>query len=391
MKTTKTLMALLIGCGLAVAQVQAGPESRSGNDRVKSQIKNLDNDSFELRTKAMEDLRASGEDARADLEEAKKSSSLEVRTRAETLLKELDAKKTPATGVKKGVKPLVPDEDRPTETPAAGKAPPRVEDFRDVHAYIDAMQKWMRDQMGKDQRFPTFVIPDMDLKLDEKDQGLDIAGTHVITTDMLGGSSVSVTHKDGETVTWKSGSDGVTLTVQKRNEAGETTSESWSGKDEEDFKKQHPDVWEKYHSGEGMMRTFTVQGGRRGQNVFRGQRDQGGVAPVAPPPPITALREIDGAGPFLGVTTSEVSVVLDKQLKLKGEGVVVESVSEGSLAERMGIKPYDVLVQLDGQVIHDRDDIIRTVRKKDAPAQSTARVMREGTVTELSAAREKAK
>lgn len=389
MKTTKVLMALLVGCGLAVAQVQAGPESRSGNDRVKSQIKNLDNDSFELRTKAMDDLRASGENARADLEEAKKSSSLEVRTRAETLLKELDAKKAP-TAVKKGVKPLVPDEDRQVETTPGTKAPPRIEDFRDARAYMEAMQKWMRDQMGKDQRFPSFVIPDMDLKLDEKDD-LDIAGTHVITTDMLGANSVSVTHKDGETITWKSGSDGVTLTVQKRNEAGETTKESWSGKDEEDFKKQHPDVWEKYHSGEGMMRTFTVQGGRRGQNLFRGQRDQGGLPPIAPPPPIAELREIESAGPILGVVPSEVPAVLDKQLKLKGEGVVIDSVGEGSLAERMGIKPYDVLLQLDGQVIHDRDDILRTVRKKDAPAQATARVVREGTVMELSAAREKAK
>ena len=112
MKLTNVLIALAFGCSLALAQVPGGTDTRPATDSIKTQIKNLDNDSFDVRTKAMEDLRAAGESARADLEAAKKSDSLEVRTRAETLLKELDDKKS---GVVRsgGLRPVLPGEETP--------------------------------------------------------------------------------------------------------------------------------------------------------------------------------------------------------------------------------------------------------------------------------------
>jgi S1-C subfamily serine protease len=52
----------------------------------------------------------------------------------------------------------------------------------------------------------------------------------------------------------------------------------------------------------------------------------------------------------------------------------------------------DLLVSLDGQSIHDRDDILRVLTQKNPPPTATAKVVREGAVVELSAVRtEKAK
>jgi hypothetical protein len=205
MKTTRILAALLLGCSLAAAQVQA-PESGAGT--IKTQIKNLDNDSFEVRTKAMDALRAAGEAARADLEAARKSESLEVRTRAETLLKDLDSKKAQAPVQKRAVKPLVPDDEKkpadkkPGETGAA--QPPRFEDFKDPNAYMQAMQKWMQDWMnrqigGEPRGWNIMRGPD---EKDWNEFTIETPGGQLVTS---GATSISVTHKDGETVTWKTG------------------------------------------------------------------------------------------------------------------------------------------------------------------------------------------
>jgi hypothetical protein len=386
MKTVKTFVAFLVGCGLAAAQVEVGAESRPGNDRVTSQIKNLDNDSFELRTKAMEDLRAAGEDARGALEAAKTSQSLEVRTRAETLLKELDAKKAPAAGQKKSVQPVMPDDER-KPGPVAGRAP-RPDDFQEPRAYIEAMQKWMNEQFKRDQRFPTFVLPDgQDLK-DLMENDLP-GGVHVITPDMtMGGHSVSVITRDGETTTWKSGPDGVNVKITKRGEDGKTVTEEYSAKDEETFKAEHPDLWERHHPKDADARMWL-----RGSPFARGEKGQTVIVPQPVRPGIPGndpFAELIGQ-PQLGVLVSPVPPVLDKHLKLKGEGVVVDSVVPDSLATRLGVRDLDVLVQLDGEVVRERGDIARVLRKKDAPATATARVIREGVQVDLSAPREKAK
>jgi serine protease Do len=111
-------------------------------------------------------------------------------------------------------------------------------------------------------------------------------------------------------------------------------------------------------------------------------------APIIPEEPVE-IGESDG--PRLGIIPSTVPPVLDKQLKLNGDGVVIDSVSEGSLAERLGIKAFDVLVRLDGQPVRSRADVVNLMQKKDAPATATVKVIREGAPLELSAPREKAK
>jgi hypothetical protein len=381
MKFTKFAVLASIACGLALGQETEGVTSRSDAGAIKAQIRNLDSDSFDARTKAMDELRAAGEAARSELEAARKSPSLETRSRAETLLKELDDKKAPGekpAGAlrgrpRAGVRPLAPDDEPTGEPKPSDRAAnvPQREDYPDPQAYVEALRKWME----KDNRFPNWVLPD---------GTLDRSFT-VIRPDMvqgMTGNSVSIEHVDGETRTFSSGPDGVTLKVERRDDAGKPTVESWSAKSVEELKEKHPDVWEKYHPANGGMtgQTWTL---RRGFDA--NPRNQV-VVPSMPLPPA-----LDDNQPKLGVIPSAVPPVLDKQLKLNGEGMVIDSVYPGSLAARLGIQELDVLVRLDGEVVRDRADIGRVLGRRSPAATVTARVIREGAPVDLSTPREKAK
>jgi PDZ domain len=396
MTLTKTVIALVLCSTLVLAQEPQGLGSRPSSDSVKTQIKNLDNDAFDVRTKAMESLRAAGEDARTDLEAAKKSQSLEVRTRAETLLKELDDKK--AGGAKlEGLRPVNPEEQTSGETrertAIRGGQVPRPEDFPDPNAYADAIRKWMDERMKND-RFPTFVLPDgRQLERNFKDFTVITPGRGTVGSGSFSYAQI----KDGEKMTYKSNADRVTIEIEKKDENGKPLPpETYTAKDTEEFKAKYPEVWEKYKPMEMGGLNWRVGGGQ-GQVMEIGP--QGGArtwAPIAPTPATpgwsTASPKIDLNAPKLGVMTSPVPPVLDRQLKLKGEGVVIDSVFPDSLASRLGLRELDVLVSLDGQVVRDRDDLLRVLTQKDPPATATAKVMREGAPVELSAPRgEKAK
>lgn len=371
MKIKNAFVAAIALAGLVLAQ-----ESRPTSDQIRAQLKQLDNDSFEVRTKAMEGLRAMGEDARAELEAAKKSDSLEVRTRAESLLKELDGRKS---GKKADLKPVSPDDEAHAGQQKAREGQPRPQDFGDQRAYVEALRKWFAEQMDKDSRFPKFVLPD------EKDWANAFSKDFVIVEpqEIGAGSMVITRQSNGETMSYKSGTDGVKLEVKRKNEAGETVVESWEAKDANEFKTKYPDVWEKYKPTEGSGRSWSV--------LSPGATGLWRTAPEKPlelPGRLVPLGPVAGSGPRFGVITTPVPPVLDKQLKLKGEGIVIESVSENSIASRMGITEHDVLLQINGQVIHDRDDVLRLMVKKDLPATMTAKIVREGAVMELSAPRE---
>jgi S1-C subfamily serine protease len=69
--------------------------------------------------------------------------------------------------------------------------------------------------------------------------------------------------------------------------------------------------------------------------------------------------------------------------------MVIDVVEPLSLAERLGIRPMDVLVSLDGRAVRHRGDIAEILSAQDAPATATARVVREGAALDLSAPRER--
>jgi hypothetical protein len=95
----------------------------------------------------------------------------------------------------------------------------------------------------------------------------------------------------------------------------------------------------------------------------------------------------DAAPPrLLGVRVSEPSPVLRDQLHLGREGVVVDEVVSGSLAERAGLHLHDIILSVDGKAVHDPRELRHTVRDeetRDGIKTLDIRVMRGGVRQEV--------
>ncbi len=77
----------------------------------------------------------------------------------------------------------------------------------------------------------------------------------------------------------------------------------------------------------------------------------------------------------LGVATAPVDDVLRYQLDIPEGGLMVESVEKGSLAERLGLREYDILLSLNGKPVSAAADIRAAL---DAEGPATAEIVREG-------------
>ena len=89
---------------------------------------------------------------------------------------------------------------------------------------------------------------------------------------------------------------------------------------------------------------------------------------------------------FLGVLTSAPQTALQKQLQLKpGVGLVVDSVTPASPAEKAGIKQYDILHKLDDQLLINAEQLDVLVRTLGAGHAVKLAVIREGKPTVLNA------
>jgi serine protease Do len=82
---------------------------------------------------------------------------------------------------------------------------------------------------------------------------------------------------------------------------------------------------------------------------------------------------------YVGVALRDVDADLQRSLKLPvGHGALVQDVTAGSPAERAGIKPYDVIVGLDGQAAANDDALIRDIASHAPGTTVKLTVVREG-------------
>jgi serine protease Do len=89
---------------------------------------------------------------------------------------------------------------------------------------------------------------------------------------------------------------------------------------------------------------------------------------------------------YLGVALREVGPDVQRSLDLPvQEGALVEDVTAGSPAERAGVRPYDVVVSLEGQAIASEDDLIRHVASMTPGATVTLDIVRDGRTQPISA------
>jgi serine protease Do len=82
---------------------------------------------------------------------------------------------------------------------------------------------------------------------------------------------------------------------------------------------------------------------------------------------------------FLGVTLKDLDADLLRSLRLSAaEGVLVEDVTPRSPAERAGIEPYDVIVDVDSRRMNRGDDLIRDISAREPGSAVRLRVLRDG-------------
>ena len=78
---------------------------------------------------------------------------------------------------------------------------------------------------------------------------------------------------------------------------------------------------------------------------------------------------------YIGVTLRDVDPDLQASLKLaRGDGALVQDVTAGSPGARVGLRPYDVIVSVDGTPVRTQDRLIREIAERAAGQHGPARI-----------------
>jgi serine protease Do len=82
---------------------------------------------------------------------------------------------------------------------------------------------------------------------------------------------------------------------------------------------------------------------------------------------------------FIGVTLTDVTPGLQRALDLPvARGAMVQDVSPQSPAERAGLRPYDVIVDVDGRAVETNEELIRDISARQPGTVSRLDVLRDG-------------
>jgi serine protease Do len=82
---------------------------------------------------------------------------------------------------------------------------------------------------------------------------------------------------------------------------------------------------------------------------------------------------------YMGVALRDVDADLERSLKLGvSHGAMVQDVTDGSPADRAGVRPYDVVVSLDDQPIGNDDQLIREIAARIPGTTARLHVVRDG-------------
>lgn len=104
-------------------------------------------------------------------------------------------------------------------------------------------------------------------------------------------------------------------------------------------------------------------------------RDRAPRSHIQPVGELAAARDSEWAG----LVTSRAPAVVREQFRLeRGAGLVVESVHDGSVADRAGIRQHDVLVALDGQLLLLPEQFTALIEASAADAPLECRLIRAG-------------
>jgi hypothetical protein len=101
--------------------------------------------------------------------------------------------------------------------------------------------------------------------------------------------------------------------------------------------------------------------------------------------PVSEVVAIERGNVWSGLVTSRAPALLREHLQLeRGAGLVVDAVAPGSQAETAGLRPRDVLVSIDDQLLVLPDQLSALLTESDPDAPLECRVVRGGREQRLS-------
>jgi len=313
----------------------------SPHDVVEKLMPQLLSDDDATRSDAEKRLFALGEPGRAEVERMTRDADPR---RAITALRLLGSKgwaKSPRAGelhVHRDGDRAAPETDDPHRR------------LDDLQAQIDRQMEDLRRQFDGVDRGFTWITPELDGQ----------------SGAFRGKSDGTIVENDKRTA-WTIDEDGrVKVTIQDGKDAAEQTFEA---KSMDELKKEHPDVAKRVEPYVGRVgrRGFSLHLGPNGGSIFRVRPD--GANPFLLEAPQTQV---------LGVAWSPVPEVLREQLDLAAGGMVVESVVPDSLAAKLGVAKFDVLLEVQGKPVEGSVDVRKALEDAKSGDAVKVVVLRKG-------------
>ena len=82
---------------------------------------------------------------------------------------------------------------------------------------------------------------------------------------------------------------------------------------------------------------------------------------------------------YIGVALTDVTPDLQRSLRLtSSRGALVQDVNEGSPGERAGLRPYDLIVSVDGKPVQNNDELIREIARRTPGSVTRLDIVRDG-------------
>jgi serine protease Do len=98
---------------------------------------------------------------------------------------------------------------------------------------------------------------------------------------------------------------------------------------------------------------------------------------------VAILPQLKGRGKvsrgFLGVVLTDITPDLQRSLELPvSRGALVQDVSDSSPAERAGVRPYDIILSVDGREVWTNDELIRDISGRQPGTIARLELLRDG-------------
>jgi hypothetical protein len=410
---------MLSGLALLLTLAVPAPAQERAKEQPKpttrSLIEQLGARDYDERQQAEKKLLARGKAARAQLERAARDhEDPEVRWRARRVLRDLDragvGEQPDKSGQKGGLRRRQPGDrpqrrfDRPRE---------RLERIEDVDRLFDEIFDRLERELDID-------IKDVRRHI-ERARGE--ARAHVRDRDIQ-------FDKQSKSMKMSVTPDGVRVEIEAKDRDGNVDKKVYEAEDMEDFKRKHPDVARRFGIGGEGIRIFGGGSGRRGdtgldlrrwldreglnrriqkqieehqkrqKELFERLRERQPRLFGEPrlrrlfdeePFRVETRRQADAGdvpprGERLGVYVGDLSPDVATFLGLdEGQGLQVEEVIAGSLAETLGIQKGDIVTKIGDRKIYSVDDVRTALRQIKAGETVSVQINRRGKVLGLGA------